>query len=209
MDVPDNDSGVESDNSHGSFTSDGKSFNAGEIGEVDNDGLIDELDDGDLVIIEEDESDAEETTNNDFFYVGPPKSIQEDKKKWEVHTVDTDPSVFSTDKSYRRDPEVKWNPQEVNRSPIDYFYKAFSKSYIATILENTNAKLAKNTKIKSFNESDFTRMLGIRSALTLDSKKGGLDIHWADYDEDIEGVILGGNFESRFGVSRSRFDKFW
>ncbi len=36
-----------------------------------------------------------------------------------------------------------------------------------------------------------------------------LDIHLADYDENIEGVILGGNFESRFGVSRSGFDKFW
>ena len=132
-----------------------------------------------------------------------------DKRKWEVHTVDTDPSVFSPDKSYRRDPEVKWNPQEVNRSPIDYFYKAFPKSYIATILVNTNAKLAKISKIKPFNESDVTRMIGIRLALTLDSKKGGLDIHWADYDENIEGVILGGNFETRFGVSRSRFDKFW
>ena len=52
-------------------------------------------------------------------------------------------------------------------------------------------------------------MIGIRLALTLDSKKGGLDIHWAEYDENIEGVILGGEFESRFGVSRSRFDKFW
>lgn len=37
-----------------------------------------------------------------------------------------DPSVFSTDKSYRRDPEVKWNSQELKspKCPIDYFYKA-------------------------------------------------------------------------------------
>ena len=66
-----------------------------------------------------------------------------------MHTVDTDPSLFSLDKSYKRDPEVKWNPQEANspKSPIDYFYKAFPKSYIATILVNTNAKLAKISKI--------------------------------------------------------------
>ncbi len=73
MDVPDNDSGVESDNSHGSFTSDGKSFNAGEIGEVDNDGLIDELDDGNIVIKDEDENDADEIVSDTFVYVGPPK----------------------------------------------------------------------------------------------------------------------------------------
>ena len=52
-------------------------------------------------------------------------------------------------------------------------------------------------------------MIGVRLALTLDSKKGGLDIHWAECDEDIEGVILGGEFESRFRVSRRKFYKFW
>ncbi len=66
--------------------------------------------------------------------------------------------------NYRRDPEVKWNSQEVisPKSPIDYFYKAFPKSYIGTILENTNSKLAKISKIKSFKVSNFTRMFGIR-----------------------------------------------
>ena len=36
----------------------------------------------------------------------------------------------------------------------------------------------------------------------MDSKKGGLDIHRAEYDENIEGVISGGNFESRFGLNK-------
>ena len=94
MDVPDNDSGVESDNSHGSFTSDGKSFNAGDIGEVDNYGLIDELDDGDIVIKDEDENDADEIVSDTFVYVGPPKLKQEDMRKWEVHTVESTPVYF-------------------------------------------------------------------------------------------------------------------
>jgi hypothetical protein len=38
----------------------------------------------------------------------------------------------------------------------------------------------------------------------LDSKEGGLDIHRAEYDENIEGVILGGNFESHFGLNKGR-----
>ena len=102
-----------------------------------------------------------------------------------------------TEKSYRRDPEVIWNPLEEKgpKEPLNYMYKAFPMTYISTILDVTNAKLTKISKIKPFDRSDFIRMIGIRLALTLDSKKGGLDIHWAEYDENIEGVILGGNFE--------------
>ena len=41
-------SGGESDNSLESFASDGKSVDAGDIGDINNDDLVDELDDGDL-----------------------------------------------------------------------------------------------------------------------------------------------------------------
>ena len=80
---------------------------------------------------------------------------------------------------------------------------------LLTILDVTNEKLKTFSKIGIFTRAEVIRMIGIRLALTLDLKKGGLYIHWAEYDEDIEGLILGGEFESRFGVSRNRFDKFW
>ena len=171
-------SNSDSDNSLESFASDGKSVDAGDIGDINNDDLVDELDDGDLEIKQEDESDCEELIEGaNLVYVGPPKSKQEDKRKWEVHTVDTDPSLFSTEKSYRRDPEVIWNPLEEKgpKEPLNYMYKAFPMTYISTILDVTNAKLTKISKIKPFDRSDFIRMIGIRLALTLDSKKGGLN----------------------------------
>ena len=32
------------------------------------------------------------------------------------------------------------------------------------------------------------------------TKKGGLNIYWDEYNENIEGVILGGGYKRRFSI---------
>ena len=99
------------DRSDSSFLSSDASIHLGEIESdtFNDDDLYDELDEGDLDIKIEGESDAEEISLSSAVYVGPSKSKTEDKRNWAEHSVDTDPSVHSQTKSYRLDPQVRWS----------------------------------------------------------------------------------------------------
>ena len=135
-------------------------------------------------------------------------------RDWKPCSVETDPSVHG-DRCFKGTCKVNWNGTELqkdvkDRKPLDYFMKAFPFSYLDNITTYTNEGLDainKNRNPKYLADGELLHILGIRLAMTLDPKKGGLDIHWDPYNEDIEGVILGGNFNKRFKTSKSRFQK--
>ncbi len=101
---------------------------------------------------------------------------------------------------------MEWNykhPYKIVRQlltlSIDYLdqIETFTNKELENIYQNANPTLLA--------EGELMHVLGIRLAMTLDPKKGGMDIHWSSYDADIEGVILGGDFKKCFGTSKSRF----
>jgi hypothetical protein len=147
-------------------------------------------------------------------YVGPSTSTE--RREWKHCTVEHDPSVQG-DRRFKGICKVNWNGTELqkdvkDRTPLDYFKKAFPISYLDNIEEYTNEGLKaiyQNLNPTLLASGELLHVLGIRLAMTLDPKKGGLDIHWDPYDEDTVGVILGGNFKQRFITSKSRFTKIF
>ena len=57
-------------------------------------------------------------------------------------------------------------------------------------------------------KEELIHIFGIRLAMALDSKRGGLFTYFsAEYSEDSDIVLNGGDFERKFGTSMSRFQK--
>jgi hypothetical protein len=155
----------------------------------------------------------QEEDGKETILVGPKKSTI--KREWKHCTsVDYDPSTQG-DRRYKDVCRVNWNGTEMqtpasSRSPFFYFQKSFPMDYLQKIEEYTNKELRsiyQNANPALLADGELLHVIGIRLAMTLDPKKGGLDIHWDQYDEDVEGVILGGDYKKRFGTSKSRFQK--
>ena len=87
------------------------------------------------------------------------------------------------------------------------------------MIQNTNNELRKKIRVrenrrdwapKPTTKGDLLRYLGIRHAMTVEHRKGGLREYWktdADYKApDIQTVRTPGNYKQRFGMSRHRFE---
>ena len=110
-------------------------------------------------------------------YVGPSTSTE--RREWKHCTVEHDPSVQG-DRRFKGICKVNWNGTELQkdvkgRTLLNYFKKTFPISYLDNYQNLSPTILA---------SGELMHVLGIRLAMTLDPKKGELDIHWDPYDED-------------------------
>ena len=126
--------------------------------------------------------------------------------KWTEDTVISDPSEFS-DAAYAHRPRVNWPPTEVSKDhdEFDYYNLMFPSSQYDIILRLTNIGLW-DDKQRLLTKDEFIHIIGIRLAIALESKRGGLSTYFsAEYSEDMDTVLTGGDFEQKYGTSMSRF----
>ena len=210
--------GLAADDSDGSLSSIGSTATA-DLSEVDDNNDIGSEYEDDLIMdcnLVDDAAVVEIKVEEDginTIRVGPSASTI--KREWKnCKSVEYDPSTQG-DRRFKGVCQVNWNGTEMqtpasSRSPFFYFQKSFPMDYLQKIEEYTNKELRyiyQNANPALLADGELLHVIGIRLAMTLDPKKGGLDIHWDPYDEDTEGVILGGNFKQRFETSKNRFQK--
>ncbi len=81
----------------------------------------------------------------------------------------------------------------------------FPSSQYDIILELTNKGL-QDDRQRILTKDEFIHIVGIRLAIALESKRGGLPTYFSEvYKTNMDTVLRGGDFERKFGTTMSRF----
>ena len=157
----------------------------------------------------EEQSDDDDDT--ELQVMGPPPGA--DVRLWphgrpwkSKESLEVDPSVDHQPKRIT----IHW-PQlalPVAKQPSRYFRLFFPTSLLLEAQDQTNAALS--SKVKTGNQGpvsagELLRWLGIRLAMALEPKRGDVKAFWLDKDPE-DSVFTGSNYQSRFKISRHRFE---
>jgi len=110
---------------------------------------------------------------------------------------------------FTRPARILWSGAEAlkevrNRKPLDYFMKLFPTQLLDTMIQCTSQRMHENKKKTPVTKGEILKFLGARLGMTLEPRKGGLEVYWSTED-DKEGFSQGANYGKRIGMSFNRF----
>lgn len=123
---------------------------------------------------------------------------------------------LAADKRYARAAKFNWSVSEeldlllpAERTPFDYVILMLPMQALANTITLTNINLSKtqvSPGLKSpINLGSLLKWIGIRLAMVLEPRRGGLAAYWQESD-DLTTVYTAANFGKRFNMSKNRFE---
>lgn len=141
-----------------------------------------------------------------------PGNIRNGFRQWTVEDVLIDETLRT---GYQQQPRVVWSRadnRDIQREPLEYFYRFFPMHYIDTILRHTNAEVDKrragpaqnDRAISDVQSFEFLRWIGIRLAVSLERPRGSLQDLFSNNQEE-ETIFRASSYGERFKMSFTRF----
>jgi Transposase IS4 len=124
------------------------------------------------------------------------------------------PKNFETQQIYDQHTRLVWPATNIKsydqRTPLDYFLLSFPSTEWISMRRNTNIILERRHETPT-TKGELVKWFGLRLIMSIEPRRRGVTSHWETEGErqedesEQESVLTPGNFKSRFGMARNRF----